>query len=348
MKRINNIVGFFIATGLLFLSGCSSNTGLITSLEDLNTNYKKEGIKLPQTRVISVSGFLPFSETGGLYHFKAQRKPASAIGVSPDKSFILTNEIPYNGGISDLTSIRDALLLLKNLAEKNILDKLELTRLRYEETSESSEIVAAKTKYETSKLAFEQQINIVSTSITKSGIVIYRWTTQKEQSAGVTLGSIFGLSGNKAVQYNGFALVGGLRLSTLYLGNELLSQWSNLERDNRYNARFQLTTHVMQAKHIVYLSEYDMQSKLSAQLDASYSQLKNLPETIKKLDRIEIDGVFSKISNLSNLGVISGGTWSTKPVDWSQQGLQTRLSNNGWQTFYSVDSRLGDLLEMLE
>lgn len=345
MKYILNVL---MVINFIFLSACSSTPELITSLEDLNTDFEKEGIKLPQTRVISVPGLLPFSEVGGLYHFKAQRMPASAIGLSPANSFVLTNEIPFNGALSDLTSIRDALLELKNLAEKTVLNKLKLTSLKYENSPNATAIGVAKTKYEASKLAFEQQINQVSTSITKSGIIIYRWTTQKEQEASITLGSILGLSENKTIKYNGFALIGGLRLSTLYLGNDLVSQWSNLKKDSDYNSRFQLTTHVMQAKHILYLSEYDMQSKLSAQLEASYSQLKNLPETIKNLDKIEIEAVFSKISNLSNLGVITGGTWTPRAINWTQQGLQTRLANNGWQTFYSVDSRLEDLLEMLD
>ena len=159
---------------------------------------------------------------------------------------------------------------------------------------------------------------------------------------------LFGASGNNEESYSGFALVSGLRVATLYLGKDLVDAWPALNTSTRYSNRFELTTHVMQARHIIYIAEYDLQRSINARLNASYDQLANLPETLKALDQIEIEATLSKISNLSNMGVMGKTRRSTRDVDWTRPaGIKNLANLDGWQTFFAVKSDLTDLIDLL-
>ena len=89
MKNKLRILGAVLTCSIFLLSGCCSTGGLITSLEDLTTESSKEGrIKVPQYRVISVPGILPFADAGSLQFYKPKRKPSTAIGLSHGNSYI--------------------------------------------------------------------------------------------------------------------------------------------------------------------------------------------------------------------------------------------------------------------
>lgn len=69
MKYVRSLSCFIGVMALAVLSGCASTSGgIITSLEDLSTESVREGwFKVPQYRVASIPGWLPFSDVGALY-----------------------------------------------------------------------------------------------------------------------------------------------------------------------------------------------------------------------------------------------------------------------------------------
>lgn len=350
----------FVAVCLgLVVSGCVSTGGLITSLEDLTTESSKEGwSKVPQYRVVSVPGILPFADVGSLQFYKPKRKPSSAIGLSNGNSYIMQSVINSECDEGCLTTIRDNLLLLRAKAESVVEARINLTSVSAlvpPEGANNATIAAynqsvstAKTAYSTAKTELDAKHQEVVKSINKNGILIYRWSSSTSNKGSLGLGDILGVSGSKNESYNGFALVSGLRTATMFVGKDLVSAWSNLNTDSNYSNRFELTTHVMQAKHIIYVTEYDLLGMIDAKLKASYDQLANLTETIKTLDKIEINAALSKVSNLSNMGVLGKSVRTTRDVDWSKPAGILNLSDlNGWQTFYSVESDLTDLMELL-
>lgn len=348
-----------VLAGALAMSaaaGCASKTGLITSLEDLSTESRREGfVKVPQYRVVSVPGLLPFAEVGGLYFYKPKRQPASAIGLSPDHSFILVAEIDSGCDNACMIPIKDALSKLRAQALDLIQNKIELSRRLNTEKPKAEELRLqaeaadreALEAYKKSRDQFDKSYDNVVNRLIHNGVMIYRWSTSSKTSGAMGLGNLFGASGSNSEQYNGFALISGLRMATLFAGNDILSAWPRLDKKSRYHNRFELTTFVMQAKHIMYSAEADLESLLQANLKASYDQLANLPETVRSLDRIEINAVIAKLSNLSNMGILGVVRRSTVPIDWAQTGLEQRLRLNGWNTFYSVESDLIDLMDLV-
>ena len=357
-RMILNIILIFS----IFLSatGCATKGGLITSLEDLATESSKEGFsKVPQYRVISVPGLLPFAEPGSLQFYKPQRKPSSAIGLSNGNSYVMQTVIDSKCDEKCLSSIRNNLISLRSSAEALVEDRINLTRIiaaAPPNGSDSSTISTftksvddAQKKYSKAREDFDTNHQKVLNAINSTGILIYRWNSNSKRSGALGLGEIFGTSGSNNETYSGFALVSGLRTATLYLGRDLVDSWKNLDTKSNYSNRFELTTYVMQAKHIIYITEYDLQSMLNAKLKASYAQMKNIPDTVKGLDQIEINFALAKIANLSNMGVIGESKRTTRQVDWKKpSGILKVEDLDGWQTFYSVESDLTDLIEVLQ
>ncbi|GAB4262424.1 MAG: hypothetical protein Kow0092_12710 [Deferrisomatales bacterium] len=350
--------GAAVALLALALGGCAGRQGLVTSLEDLTTEYRKEGwVKVPQYRIVSVPGLLPFSEVGALYFYKPRRQPATAIGLSPGRSFILVTEVESTCDAPCLLQVRDKLVELRNRAMDVIEARIQLTGRRFraavgpeapgEARPEGPEAAAEEAAYRKARQEFDRLHGEVARALQRNGLMLYRWSTSTRVAGGIRLGDLAGGAGKRSARYNGFALVSGLRTATLFVGEDLGRAWPALNKRSRYRNRFELTTHVMQARHVLYMSEYDLEALVGARIVASYQQMAQIPETLKQLDRIEIETTLAKLSNLSNMGMVGEATRYALPADWSQEAVRGRLALDGWQTFYSVDSDLGDLLELL-
>jgi len=125
---LSNLTIFILS--VIILQGCGSSGGLITSLEDLTTESSKEGFaKVPQYRVVSIPGLLPFVEGGSLHFYKARRRPSSAIGLSVDKSYVMESVIKSECDSKCLAEIRDNLLKLRSKAETVIEARIKLTEV---------------------------------------------------------------------------------------------------------------------------------------------------------------------------------------------------------------------------
>jgi hypothetical protein len=346
------------ATLVLSSAGCSTTGGLVASFEDLSTESTKEGFwKVPQYRVISVPGLLPFADVGGLYFYKPKRKPASAVGLSPGgKSFILVDEVPASCELDCLYPLRDQLVELQTQALKLIEARISFTTLQYapKPTDEAGlqaytkRLEEAETEYFSARDTSRKLEQRIATMLKSNGVILYRWTSDNKKGGSAGLGDLFGGSYRSAKRQNGFALVSGLRFATLFVGKDMATAWPDLDKDSRYRNRFELTTSVAQAKHIVYGSEADIESVLDARLAGSYAQLANIPAAIKELDKIELKAMQAKLSSLSNMGVISAPTRRATEVEWNSDFNRNLFEKNGWNTFYSVKSAFVDLIDLVK
>lgn len=331
------------------ISGCTSTGGQIASFEDLTTESSKEGLfKVPQYRVISISGMLPFFDVGGVHFYKSKRKPSSAIGINNGSSYAIETTIDNTCDQVCLTLIKEKILLVKNKAASLIKAKINIARLMsIEPKTDAKAIKTATDEYKTISDELDLKHKEAVAAIKDNGVMVFRWNTNSKKSGSIGLGAIFGVSGSKDETQSGFGIISGLKTSTLYLGKDILNTWGNLNDDSKYSNRFEMTTYVMQAQYITYMSENDLSSSLRGNLKASYSQLSNLSDTIKNLDNIEINAALSKVSNLSNIGVIGESKRSKVLIDWDNPNLLSVPARlDGWQTIYAVKSDLKDLLDM--
>lgn len=351
-SSIRHLIGLF---SIAALSGCSTTGGLITSLEDLSTESVKEGfVKIPQYRVASIPGWLPFSDVGGLYFYKPSRKPASVIGLSPEKSFELISEISGDCTQTCLADIRAQITTLGTLAQTLVQTRVDLSLLLAKQVTKTSDapnqetLDKANTEYKQAQKDFNTNYEKVVNSIQSNGVLIYRWATDSSHSESLGLDSLLSATAQQDQKRNGFALVNGIRTKTLFVGNDLCDAWEQLNKNSRFSNRFEMTTHVMQAKNIMYGNVADVSMFAQAKIQASYQQLATFPETLKALTQIEIGMTLSRVSNLSNIGVMGNMKRQVLPVDWDVKTLKTRLAADDWLTFYSVESDFTDMRELLE
>jgi len=337
------------------LSGCSSTGGIITSLEDLSTESVKEGfIKIPQYRVASIPGWLPFADVGGLYFYKPSRKPASVIGLSPGKSFKLVSEINSTCDNKCLADIRDQITALSTLAQTLIQTRIDLSVLLTKQAGKTSDATTqaaadkASSEYKQAQINFNKSYEGVVKSIQSNGVLVYRWTTDSTQSGSVGAGGLLGASAQENQKQNGFALVSGIRTTTLFVGNDLLGKWEQLNKSSYFSNRFEMTTHTMQAKNIMNGNIADINLYAQAKIEASYQQLTNPDEALKALTKIEIGMALSRVSNLSNIGAMGGMKRTVKTITWDEEALKKRFEDDDWLTFYSVESDFTDLIKLLE
>lgn len=353
---------YFINLLLAFtvLVGCSTTGGQITSFEDLTTESKKEGFwKIPQYRVISIPGLLPFASVGGVHFYKAKRKPSSAIGLTNSAdSYVIETTINSTCDEECMVDVRDKILDVKNAASNLIEDKINLTLLRASQAINGAKdaekqtfqemLLCATEKYRSARTDLDKKHRAAVKSIRNNGIIVFRWNTNTKKSGWFGLGGILGGAKEKDETQSGFGLISGLKVSTLYVGDDIKTAWKQINTKSRYSNRYEVTTYAMQVQRIMYMSEQDLSSSLSANLEASYSQLSNISDTIKTLDNIQIQAALSKVSNLSNIGVIGNSVRTTLDVDWDALNVKSKLdTHNGWHTFFAVKSDLTDILEMV-
>ena len=349
-------MGFFFAAAL---AGCASAGGVITSLEDLSTDSSKEGLtEIPQYRVASIAGWLPFADVGGLYFYKPGRKPASAIGLSPGKSFEIINEIPGDQCNQNcLVGIRDQIIHFDTLAQILVQKKIALSLLeaKFEKNpsntaNDQNSINLARDKYNSAQNDFNTSYEGIIKSIINNGVLVYTWSSSSQQSANIQLDNIASVGSKKDQKNNGFALVSGIRTKQLFVGKDLLevTNWMNLTKESRFKDNLEITTSLMQAKNILYGSMSNISVYADAKINASFEQLGNIAETFKNLTKIELGMTIAKVSNLSNIGVMGNMKRSEKIVKWDDESLKARLAADDWLTFYSVESDFADMVELLK
>jgi hypothetical protein len=336
--------------GVLVLGGCASKGGQVASFEDLTTEAQKEGlVKVPQYRVISISGSLPFDSVGTVDFYKPQRKPSTAISLSREgTSKIIESTIEASCDQACLQNVRDKILAVKRAAARLIEARVRLTKLESSNpATDAAVLTAAGQHYDKARTALDDKHDLAVREIKDHGVIIFRWNVSTQKSGSVGLGALFGASGDRDETLSGFGLLSGIKASTLVLSTDFHDEWGSLDLKSKYANRFEVTTKTMHARHIMYMSEQDLSMSLGAHLEASYAQLANIGETIKELDKIELKAAFSQASNFANVGVIGGTTRKTINVDWTKPDIlddQSRLDD--WQAIYAVKSDIKDLLDL--
>ncbi|MFZ5756037.1 MAG: hypothetical protein ACOY3X_03985 [Pseudomonadota bacterium] len=357
--RIMTCVAFLLSVAVI--SGCSSR-GLISSLEDINAESAKEGRwKVPQYRTLSIPGMLPFPDVGLVDFYKPNRYPSTAVGLSPNKSYVAEAKIEATTCKQEcLIGIRDQLLTVQKKAENLITMRMQLSALRAHaenpdldaavKATAQSDYSQAMTGYATKSGEFAEAQENVTKLIKNSGVMIYRWTSSDSAQGKGEAGSFLSFGGKKSKIYNGFALISGIRTKTLHVGDDFPDSWGSLDLTFRfpknYRNRFEMTTFVMQAQYVAYVSSADLESLIEGKISGSSQQLGDIKETLSSLDKIELGMVVSRMSNLYNSGVIGDVKRKNHDISWADFVKNPTAGEDDWHTFYAVKSDFRGLMKM--
>lgn len=350
---------------VLALGGCGG--GIISSIEEVTTSTHLLATFVPpeQARIASVPGMLPCVAPGMMAHHSKWRLPSTTIGLSDGKSFVVTTQWDYGGDLDELYRLRTDLLKLRLAALKVVAARIHLTTVLFSKElkdaglSDPDDRSRAERSYEEAKDQYEKLYNRVAAALKHEGVFVYRWTTESSAAFGGVAGGLLHGRVDGREQRSGFAIVAGLRLSTLYVGNDFQETWNRLGLSGACTSHLKVVTYMVQAQHILYVSESEFEARLRARINASYNQLRDLPATIRNLDQIELETIASTLSNLSNMGMFGHAKHHVSPVLWMQGDNETTADKisaslkkmtpkaNNWQTFYMVETKLRDLLQVV-
>jgi hypothetical protein len=245
-----------------------------------------------------------------------------------------------------------AALLKDQIAEKaDIETKLQSSsdKKLSARKAELESLIGAKTSAQAdqlvrdAKLALSQAEDAFERNANQGNMIIARWDSESSSRWITYLSALATLDFSKKENRSGYVLLNGVRISTLLLGTDIhyTSYPTTLNWDRP------VVTTLWQTKSAVAIADLEVERKLEATLEASYEQLKHLDDTLKDLEKIEIEATFRSLQKLTNNSWINAPTIDVENLDWSSisSGLAADGGDGNWATFYAILSNHSDLKE---
>lgn len=326
------ILHCFAGSALAFLlAGCAGSSPMRIALTELGTvsdsEYGAYGLRM--VRSINVTGLGPEEVVGTVTtdpdkwsareqfaRFSPDRSdlPDSMTPrLTEGKSFVVERSFcastidseklgPCTGGVklSDLTSLRDKLVLTQGMVALAIRNELKAATLNFALQSaagasdEQRKAIFAKLQalYPQDPLSDEGSVRSLSQSLdgradvlssalseinaltSQSGIFVTRWDREVEGSAGASADKLASASAAGRRKVSGFLILGEPRVTSLQLGDDLLARKASAQRHAGSSDAFQLhrnyiTYYQLRARYVLYAESLEQALQLALQADIS-------------------------------------------------------------------------------
>ncbi len=221
--------------------------------------------------------------------------------------------------------------------------------------------------------SFNKAYDKVSKQIDRAGVMIVRVAEQKQSTWATSLVEFLGFSSDRKLESTGFAVLGGVQFEMLYAGSDVadlvgstnrvwkligddfpfvlglydlwgLLPWSIFPIPGQvaYDDVWVVTS-ALRATHVLYAQDQLTQDRIEANLEASYSELSNLGDTLEELDKVRVEAVFESLSSLGNTGITGVAQREIVPLDEILAESVPGASGEVWQVVYQIGSDLSDL-----
>lgn len=231
---------------------------------------------------------------------------------------------------------------------------------------------------------YDTTLDSFKTELTKTGLIVFQWDAVGKTLVNGQFGTLAGATFSDSKERSGFAVVGGIRISQLFVGKDILnveSVWPQVASRIEKSRNAVIPTTLYQAKYITYFSEMERLPELQAKLSATLDQLATMgadPGTLA-LEKTDLSLAISRMYRITNTALMGAGTlenheifWGTFEVgkqvdctrkcekhDRSCQGSEEAvLVNNtmgnvackpeSWLSFYQIGTELKDLQDLVE
>lgn len=376
--RSLKVVGFLLF-GLLFFAGCSSKPPISTTLTDLiaeSNDYNVDPM-VDFHENVSINGLLLQPQVGSHWYTarpgffdrlwgKQRSSPAFAIGISArleEPTFCLSGETPevaitevnkvkksieaIQARTVEATRITVELAAARAALQANTLDTLRDVVGREARKAELDAKVNSLTaeKAEVDKKLNTELETFRTTVASNPGLIVARWTVKNTSGASAKTG-IFDTSASSSDTTSGYVILGGVRVSSLYFGDDLRTYVRTaLKEDAVFFDKLGITTYMIQTKALAYTNALDLQRALAGSLTVKVSSLSHIKDLLTDMDKVTIAGYAATAMNLDNTGSLSGVQWYVRsrpmveyvgPVSFSEAGLKDPGPNMNW---YQVKPR---------
>ncbi|WP_035250928.1 hypothetical protein [Desulfocurvus vexinensis] len=349
--------------GLALLLAACQPASTITTLHGVTTESNALGPRFSrvfwgtQWESVSLLGLLPARQPGALHCYNPRHGPNAAIGVSQGQSYILTRTVGDDVTLEEVLALRDALLQ----AQDSALDaaRARLGALRTALTARgAAQADGASPQAAPGALAeqatqgarkadrqLDQAERDVRMALRRPGLLVVRWSMARESEHGASVGEAASVSGGSGATRSGLAVLGGIRVSRLYLGDDILGQWSGVRNIGAFTHWPQVTTLLIQARHVAFLSDVGMERVFRAELEIDARDAALAATDWKALASLELAAYRARVENLGGMGLLGdGGSVTLAPPPWATQGAGT--APDDWHTLYQVTTPLKALREM--
>ncbi len=317
------------AAGLALLAGCSAEQNpMRTSLVDITGESRTVPVYTDwfhlfpiaeHRQATSVAGVLLMPDVGQEFQFSGGHDVTTAVGVAVLQSYrlIAESEPPADACGHDapgaaVTAVRDALERSQQYALDASAMAVELAALRGQLKSGGDDTVKAEIKRRTLDLAekerhLQRAKDDLRLAANRPGIMIARWKATGEAGLSAKAADAGSLAVSGEDTRAGFVILGGLRVVTLVPGEDFWWLINNLrDADKEYLERIGLTTHLIQARDLAYVSDLSTTRTAAFLLD-----VRKLGGT--GIEQAKIAGYWSFSGQYSNSGNMGRVTWRREP-----------------------------------
>ncbi len=350
-----------VCVGMVVLQGCSSKN-MTSTLFDINSEYDNDGGigAIKQTRVMTINPLISFEEVGQVCFFDPRRGSETAVyldvkNINPKK---IVKEYTSHVKEQELMEIRDGFVKLNRDTKKLLQIQQELAQLQLYKKSKEFEtlknsavdITDITTKIGTLQKNLSDMVkelpknyeNVLN-KLKKSNAIIFKLNGEKEKDAGLNLGKVAGINGNRKKSSSKLVLASGLKSERLILDKKTLKTIDSALND-KFKFKTGIITYTLSAKYFTYVTQEDLSTMLGLDLDVN---LKEYKEILQKIDQLRLQIAASSVEN-----ALSGGFFSepmVKKVDVVLDGCDTqaecdKINNNITRSvFFAVYTKLSKL-----
>lgn len=333
--------------------GCRTATRPIsTSIEDLISESKPvAGPALEHHEVFSIGGVLPIPDVGLFYHYPSHQRfphqlrtlpPGTAVGISRNQSYRIETVMGANLATKEVDEVVEAIEGVNQVVREAIA--LMLLKAQLQNTS-------GTTNHRAEVEALEKQIQLIDANVTvkleiarkaanRPGIIVANWLVGHSKGSSLTAGNIAGLAASKNSRRTGFVVLGGIRVSHLFLGDDLKRLVLNLQPEDRaVMSQVGVATYILQARHVRYVADLDLDAAIKAFVELSSTQLHQPRNLISSLDKVRFERYVTSAARSRNQGSLEGAVRKLVQVDVGKELATTTnilSSVDGWQTVHAV------------
>lgn len=315
----------YLLVSMIFiaLTGCTKQPQILSSLNTMTSETNRLGPKASrvfwgtQYEVLSLLGLLPAPQPGYLYIHIPDRGPNAAIGISDKTSFFLTHATGYEVKKEEVLNRRDELAEIQCKAREVLELKLQMLQQRLNTKAKevdpeasplflkASQATNLESDLKTAKKDLAELEKTLRKNLMESGVVIIHWNSSSESGSDMNLSDILKTKMDTSNSRSGFLILGGLRTSRLYVGDDILSKWNVVENIGITTDSRQITTLLIQAKHVAFLAEESMDSSYYIDLELNYDKLSKITENWESLVKLELTAYRNRLAQLGCMGFLS-------------------------------------------